>query len=81
MEREVIEALRNFRKLSQEDFARNVGVATSTIANVEAGLRKPSKRLIYAISDIYPIDDEFLTFFESYKKMRKIIHDTNIQQI
>lgn len=78
MEREVIEALRNFNKLSQEDFARNVGVATSTIASVEAGLRKPSKRLIYAISDNYPISDDFLAFFERYKKLHKIINNTTI---
>lgn len=64
---EMVKAARLYKRMSQAEFGDLLGVSASTIQHVESGRREVSEtlraRLIQAV-----VFDEFIPFFEQYKK-------------
>ena len=45
-------------KLSQANFAKTIGVSASSVANIEAGLRNASPKIIEAVKNVYGVEIE-----------------------
>ena len=48
--------LRRKNKLTQEQLAKKIGVAVSTIGNIEIGKHKPSRPTIEALSKLFGVN-------------------------
>ncbi len=57
-----VEQLRKDRGLSQDVFARALGVSRQTVSSIETGKYNPSLELTFAISDFFglPIEEIFI---------------------
>lgn len=67
MNREVFGALRQFHKLTQQEFARALDVSPSTVDSVETGRRPISSFIRGKVAAAYQLDEAFLNFYENYK--------------
>lgn len=56
-----LKIVRKSNDLTQEEFAKALGVSRGNIANMEAGTSKPTQLLINCISMLYNIDKNWLT--------------------
>jgi len=57
-----IEFLRSTLKLSQENFAKEIGFSRSYVRDIELGKTKPSRRFLEGVSKIFGVSaDQFLT--------------------
>lgn len=65
--KEHIKALRASRKLSQEDFANLLGVATNTINRLENGVTKLSAMLAIKLAEEFHVSMDYLFGFSSYE--------------
>ena len=64
--KEKIKGIRKRLHLTQEKFAEGLGLETSYIGRIEAGIRQPGRKTINRICSIYNIDPR--EFFETEKK-------------
>lgn len=55
-----IRKVRDFYKLTQEDFGKKIGSARNTIANYENGNRTPSNSVIISICREFNVNEEWL---------------------
>lgn len=55
-----IKIIREIYGLTQNTFAKKIGVAQNTIANYEAGKRKPSKPIIRIICNEFNVNEKWL---------------------
>lgn len=55
-----IKEIREFFKLTQEEFGNKIGVARNTIANYENGNRTPGKSVILSICREFNINEDWL---------------------
>ncbi|MCK1997958.1 helix-turn-helix domain-containing protein [Psychrobacillus psychrodurans] len=69
MNREMFSALRQFHKLTQQQFAGELGVSPSTVDSVESGRRPLSRFIRGKVASTYQLDDTFLKFYENYKNV------------
>lgn len=51
---------RSIAGLSQNEAAKRIGVAQSTLSNYEAGLREPSMKALVGMADTYGVSIDFL---------------------
>ena len=63
-----IEAIRKARGITQEDFARLLGVSRQTISSLETGRYNPSIALAYSIAKFFgmTIEEVFIFDEEAY---------------
>lgn len=59
-----IEELRNSKGISQEEFAKRMGVSRQTISSLENGRYNPSIMLAYKIADYFGMMIEEVFIFE-----------------
>lgn len=57
---EKLKLVRKSNDLTQEEFAKTLGVSRGNIANMESGTSKPTQLLINCISMLYNIDKNWL---------------------
>lgn len=69
MNREMFQALRQFHKLTQQEFAGELGVSPSTVDSVETGRRPLSRFIRGKVAATYQLDDAFFKFYENYKSI------------
>lgn len=69
MDREMFRALRQFHKLTQQQFAEVLGVAPSTVDSVETGRRPFSSFVRGKVAAAYQLDEAFLKFYDNYKSI------------
>lgn len=50
----------NGKKMSQSEFAKNIGIGATAIGNLEAGIRNPSERTISDICRVYNVNESWL---------------------
>lgn len=50
----------NGKKMSQSEFAKNIGIGATAIGNLEAGIRNPSERTILDICRVYNVNEAWL---------------------
>ena len=50
----------NGKKISQAEFAKNIGIGATAIGNLEAGIRNPSDRTILDICREYNVNETWL---------------------
>ena len=50
----------NGKKMSQAEFAKNIGIGATAIGNLEAGIRNPSDRTILDICREYNVNETWL---------------------
>lgn len=50
----------NGKKMSQAEFAKNIGIGATAIGNLEAGIRNPSERTISDICRVYNVNESWL---------------------
>ena len=70
-----IRYLRNLRKYTQKEFASLLGVAQTTVANYENGLRIPDAQKLQKIADIFEVSLDYLLGRENRKD-----NSSNIQK-
>lgn len=58
--KERIKALRKQLKMTQEDFAKRLGLARNSIANYEIGRREPTNAIINSICREFNVNEEWL---------------------
>ena len=63
-----IEAIRKARGITQEDFARLLGVSRQTISSLETGRYNPSIALAYSIAKFFGMTIEEVFIFEEEAK-------------
>ena len=61
-----LEALRNDRGLSQEQFGKLMGVSRQTIISIEKGKYNPSLELAFKISEFFSKKIEDIFFFRQF---------------
>jgi len=57
---EKIKKLRQGRNLSQSVFARELGISTGYLSQLEMGLRKPSRALVQRVADTFGASLDYL---------------------
>ncbi|MFB5932984.1 helix-turn-helix domain-containing protein [Peribacillus frigoritolerans] len=57
--------------MSQEAFGKFLGVSESTVAAIESGRRPISDAVRGKLADKISVNEELLSFFESYEKISK----------
>lgn len=67
MNREMFQALRQYHKLTQQQFAGELGVSPSTVDSVETGRRPLSSFIRGKVASTYQLDETFFKFYENYK--------------
>ena len=55
-----IKELRKYLGMTTESFGKKIGIAASTVTNVEAGRRKPTNQLITSICREYNVNEQWL---------------------
>lgn len=68
-----IRYLRSLKKYTQKEFASLLGVAQTTVANYENGLRVPDAQKLQKIADIFEVSLDYLLGRESRKENSSII--------
>ncbi|WP_167495177.1 helix-turn-helix domain-containing protein [Eubacterium maltosivorans] len=58
--KERIKALRKQLKMTQEDFAKRLGLARNSIANYEIGRREPTNAIVNSICREFNVNEEWL---------------------
>lgn len=61
MFKDVLRKLRTDSEMSQEELAKRLGLAKSTISMYESGSREPSLEILEAIADTFNVDMNTLT--------------------
>ena len=56
----ILKKLRREKKVSQAEFAKQIGVAQSTVGGWEAGTREPSMTMLKAIADFFEVPADYL---------------------
>lgn len=59
-----VEGLRKKKGLSQEEFARAIGVSRQTVSSIENGKYNPSLELAFVIADFFQKRIEEIFFYE-----------------
>lgn len=72
MENELVKDIRNYKGMTQKQFAEWLGVHESTIANVETKFRQVSSQLASKIALKFDVSDED---FIAYRERKKQAHD------
>ena len=86
----MLKHLRNRDGLSQEELAKKLGVAKSTVSMYEVGKREPNFEMLEAIADTFNVDINFLlgkandepsyyTNPETAKLAQEVFDDSNLR--
>lgn len=67
--RKMFEALRQHHKLTQQEFARALGVSSSTVDSIETGRRPLSRFVRGKVAASFELDEDFLRFYHNYEKL------------
>lgn len=90
-----IKELRNFLKITQNEFSQKIGLKRSSLSDIERGNAPITERTIIAICSQFNVNEEWLRFgsgqmfnsidksyndfFEIFKKLNPILQDFLIQ--
>lgn len=71
---EKVKVIRKHYKMSQEEFAKELGISRSNYSNIEQRRVKPTSRLINCVSVLFHVDKEWL--LDDSRDDLKILEDT-----
>lgn len=72
MNRELFKAIRLEKQLSQDEFARLLGVSQSTVQMIEAGKRKITDRIRFRLAKCCDLTPELLETVERANKLAEV---------
>jgi len=74
--------LRRLKNITQVDLAKKCNITQASIANFEAGSRKPSYKILLKIAEALDIDPKYVTNIISYlkSKIKKEIKTLNFSE-
>jgi DNA-binding XRE family transcriptional regulator len=64
--------IRLFLSMTQQEFARHLDIAYSTVYGIEAGNRKVSEKVQSKIAHKFEVTDKFIAFTERVKQLEAI---------
>ncbi|CAN7225395.1 helix-turn-helix transcriptional regulator [Rossellomorea sp. LjRoot5] len=72
MSNEKFRMVRLFLDMTQQEFARHLDIAYSTVYGIEAGNRRVSDKVAAKIAHKFEITDEFMAFADRVKRLEAI---------
>jgi len=72
MDCKLFREIRLYHGLSQDEFARLLGVSRSTIQMIEAGKRKITDRIRYRLAKCFDLTPEFIETVERATKLAEV---------
>jgi DNA-binding XRE family transcriptional regulator len=72
MTNEKFRMIRLFLDMTQQEFARHLDVAYSTVYGIEAGNRKVSDKVSAKLAHRFEVTDEFIAFADRVKRLEAI---------
>lgn len=73
MNPETVKLIRWYLKMTQEQFAKHIGVTYSTLAEIEAGSRRVSGNVEGKIAHKFDANDpEFIEYIQRHQALKKI---------